>query len=130
MTFVVTSACIGVKDRSCIEVCPVDCFYDYRKPSLNKRFKKSPKKITWSDSISVFEESEDPTLDWGMLVINPEECINCGACVVECPVNAIYEDIDVPEEEKEFIEINAEISKFDEETLDKLRVLERPKTSN
>ncbi len=127
MTFVVTSNCIGVKDRSCVEVCPVDCFYDLRDPELNKRFKKKPRKITWQDDIPV-NHNEDKDLDWGMLVINPDECINCGACVVECPVKAIYEDIEVPESEREFIEINASISKLSESELDKVRVLKKPVT--
>lgn len=42
-----------------------------------------------------------------MLVINPEPCIDCGACVSACPVRAIYADVDVPETYRGFIEINA-----------------------
>ena len=45
-----------------------------------------------------------------MLVIDPEECIDCSLCVPECPVNAIYADDDVPEDQKHFIELNAELS--------------------
>ena len=55
MTFVVTEACIKCKYTDCVEVCPVDCFY----------------------------EGEN------MLVINPDECIDCGVCEPECPVDAI-----------------------------------------
>ncbi|MCS6961983.1 MAG: ferredoxin family protein [Deltaproteobacteria bacterium] len=131
MTFVVTSKCLGVKDRSCVEVCPVDCFYDLRKPSLNKRFNINPKKLNWHDDIPILEEGEfDTSLDWGMLVINPDECINCGACVVECPVDAIFEDIEVPDTEKEFVEINAQITQYSDETLNKLRVLKKPESSS
>jgi len=129
MTFVVTSACIGVKDRSCVEVCPVDCFYDLRRPSLNHRFKKKPQKVRWENDSFVQLEGEDysdKSLDWGLLVINPDECINCGACVVECPVSAIYEDIEVPEEEQVFIQINAEVASWPGEILDKARVLKKP----
>ena len=129
MTFVVTSACIGVKDRSCVEVCPVDCFYDLRKPSLNKNINKPPKKITWANDNFVRiegEEYSDPSLDWGMLVINPDECINCGACVVECPVSAIYEDLEVPEPEQSFIQINAEVATWSSQMLDEARVLKKP----
>ena len=43
-----------------------------------------------------------------MLVIDPDECIDCGLCEPACPVNAIYADSDVPDEEKAFIEINAD----------------------
>jgi ferredoxin len=42
------------------------------------------------------------------LVIDPDECIDCGACVPECPVDAIFADTDVPEEEEEWIERNEE----------------------
>lgn len=58
MTFVVTDACVKCKYTDCVEVCPVDCFY----------------------------EGEH------MLVINPEECIDCGVCVPECPIDAIEEE--------------------------------------
>ncbi len=46
------------------------------------------------------------------LVINPEECIDCDLCVPECPAEAIYADVDVPEDQQEFIEINAELAKI------------------
>ncbi len=45
------------------------------------------------------------------LVIDPEVCIDCALCVPECPVDAIYEEGDLPENMKDFIEINAELSK-------------------
>lgn len=44
------------------------------------------------------------------LVINPEECIDCHLCVDECPVNAIFPEEDVPDNQREFIEINARLS--------------------
>ena len=43
-----------------------------------------------------------------MLYIDPEECIDCGVCEPECPVEAIFMEEDVPEEWEEFIDINAE----------------------
>jgi ferredoxin len=46
-----------------------------------------------------------------MLVIDPDECIDCNLCVPECPVDAIYADDDVPEEKKEFIQLNADLAK-------------------
>jgi ferredoxin len=58
MTYVVTESCIKCKYTDCVEVCPVDCFY----------------------------EGEN------MLVIHPDECIDCGVCEPECPVNAIKAD--------------------------------------
>ncbi len=45
------------------------------------------------------------------LVIDPDECIDCTLCVAECPVEAIYPEDEVPEEQKHFIEINASLSK-------------------
>ena len=45
-----------------------------------------------------------------MLVIDPEECIDCTLCVAECPVEAIFAEDDVPAEQREFIAINAELS--------------------
>jgi ferredoxin len=76
-----------------------------------------------------------------MLVIEPDECIDCAVCIPECPVNAIYADFDVPPAQAKFIEINAELSRIfpsittkkdpppdaDEwkETTDKLHLLER-----
>ncbi len=44
------------------------------------------------------------------LVINPDECIDCDLCPVECPVDAIFEEDDVPEDQKKFIQLNAELS--------------------
>ena len=58
MTFVVTDICINCKYTDCVEVCPVDCFY----------------------------EGEN------MLVIHPDECIDCGVCEPECPIDAIIPD--------------------------------------
>jgi len=46
-----------------------------------------------------------------MLVINPEECIDCALCEPECPIDAIVPEDDVPEDQKEFIALNAELSK-------------------
>jgi ferredoxin len=46
-----------------------------------------------------------------MLVIDPDECIDCAVCIPECPVNAIYAEEDTPEDQKTFIAINAELAK-------------------
>ena len=76
MTFIVGENCIKCKHTDCVEVCPVDCFY------------------------------EGPN----MLVIHPDECIDCALCEPECPVDAIYADDELPEDQKEFLELNAELS--------------------
>lgn len=46
-----------------------------------------------------------------MLVIDPDECIDCTLCVAECPVDAIFADDDVPVDQRDFIELNAELAK-------------------
>ena len=45
-----------------------------------------------------------------MLYIHPDECIDCEACVPECPVEAIFYEDDVPDEWKEYIQINADMA--------------------
>jgi ferredoxin len=74
MTFVVTEVCIRCKYTDCVEVCPVDCFY----------------------------EGEN------MLVINPDECIDCGVCEPECPVEAIVPDSDARADK--WLDLNREYS--------------------
>lgn len=80
MPFVITQLCIGTKDASCVEVCPVDCIH----PSPGE---------------PGYESSEQ-------LYINPVECIDCGACEPACPVSAIYEEATVPEKWKSDIAKN------------------------
>ena len=72
MTYVVTQACIKCKYTDCVEVCPVDCFY----------------------------EGEN------MLVIHPDECIDCGVCEPECPAEAIMPDSEV--ETEKWLTLNRE----------------------
>ncbi|MFZ4795152.1 MAG: 4Fe-4S dicluster domain-containing protein [Blastocatellia bacterium] len=80
--YVITEPCIGTKDTACVEVCPVDCIHPTK--------------------------SEAEYADAKMLYINPDECINCGACQPACPVEAIYQDEDVPEAWQDYIAINAD----------------------
>ena len=76
MAYVVTESCIKCKYTDCVEVCPVDCFY------------------------------EGPDF----LVIHPEECIDCGLCEPECPVDAIFSEDELPPDQIPFIEINERLS--------------------
>ncbi len=46
-----------------------------------------------------------------MLVIDPDECIDCAVCIPECPVNAIYAEEDVPDDQKKFTPLNVELAK-------------------
>jgi ferredoxin len=105
MAYVVTLNCLGTKDRSCVEVCPVDCFYNIKKKKYNDQYGREAK----GDDV-------------GMLMIHPDECIHCGACETECPVEAIFEDSGVPDQFKEFVEINSsETTGLSDEELDQAR---------
>jgi NAD-dependent dihydropyrimidine dehydrogenase PreA subunit len=77
MTYVITEPCIDVLDKSCVEVCPVDCIH--------------------------YDEGEDR-----MLYIDPDECIDCGACEPACPVTAIFAEDDVPDDMKAYTALNAQ----------------------
>ena len=58
-----------------------------------------------------------------MLYINPDECIDCEACVPECPVEAIFHEDDLPDEWKEYVEINADQSQSTENITEKKKPL-------
>ncbi len=119
MTYVVCEPCIGTKDRSCVEVCPVDCFYDIHTKDLNDKTAVQPAKMR---KRRLPDGSEVEELDFGQLMINPDECINCGACETECPVEAIYEDTAVPEKWKPYVKINEETTlALTDEGLDQAR---------
>ena len=74
MTYIVALPCVDVKDKACVEECPVDCIYEGNR----------------------------------MLYIHPEECVDCGACEPVCPVEAIYYEDDLPEDQEEYFDINAQ----------------------
>jgi ferredoxin len=74
VTYVIAEPCVDVKDKSCIEECPVDCIYEGDR----------------------------------MLYIQPDECVDCGACEPVCPVEAIYYEDDVPGQWKGFSKANTE----------------------
>ncbi|EIK86590.1 ferredoxin [Gardnerella greenwoodii] len=63
MPYVIAEPCVDVKDKACVDECPVDCIYE-----------------------------GDRTL-----YINPNECVDCGACEPACPVEAIFYEDDLPE---------------------------------
>lgn len=82
MAFVIADPCIGTKDSSWVNVCPVDCIH----PSKGE---------------AQFDEVMQ-------LYIDPDVCIDCGACVPECPVTAIFPLDDVPENWRKYIDMNAD----------------------
>jgi ferredoxin len=80
MSHYIAEPCIGTKDTACVAVCPVDCIHPTK------------------------EEEDFATEE--MLYIDPDVCIDCGLCVDECPVKAIFPEDDLPEEWRKFVEIN------------------------
>jgi ferredoxin len=81
MAYVIAQPCIGVKDTACVTVCPVDCIH----PTSGE---------------AGFTETE-------MLFIDPDHCTDCGLCMDECPVAAIFPQDDLPAQWLDFIERNA-----------------------
>lgn len=93
MAYVITEPCIGVCDTACVDVCPTDAIHG---------------PISVEDIEAAEEKGEKAALVAGIqLFIDPEECISCGACEDECPVEAIFDEDDVPEEWEKYIEMNA-----------------------
>jgi len=85
MAYVIAEPCIGTKDNSCVEVCPVDCIHP---------------------------TTDEPDYDKvEMLYIDPDECIDCDACVEACPVDACFAEDQLPEEWQSFTQINADYFK-------------------
>ena len=82
MAYVIAEPCIGTKDNSCVEVCPVDCIHP------------TPDEPDYDDV--------------PMLYIDPEECIDCDACVEACPVDACFAEDQLPEEWAHYAKLNAD----------------------
>ncbi|PIQ87457.1 MAG: ferredoxin [Candidatus Omnitrophica bacterium CG11_big_fil_rev_8_21_14_0_20_45_26] len=91
MAHVITEKCLGERYGSCVAVCPVDCIH----PGEYKG--------------EVF------------MIIDPETCIDCGACIPECPINAIVGSVD---EDQAYAQVNAELTPSFKENP---KVEERPK---
>ena len=96
MSYIIGSKCVSVCDTACVGVCPVDCIYG-----------PIDKIDTGTEVESLKEKGE---LEGNQLYINPDECINCGACEPECPVEAIYEDEEqaIEDGEREYVKKNYE----------------------
>ena len=90
MAFIIVEPCVSTCDTACVEACPVDCIH-------------GPIDISGQGA-----EAQAPGFDpIGLqLYIDPEECIDCAACEPECPVEAIYEEGDVPAKWEAYIDKN------------------------
>ncbi|MDP2292430.1 MAG: 4Fe-4S dicluster domain-containing protein [Actinomycetota bacterium] len=95
---IITEACIGVKDRACVDVCPVQCIYEF----------DSVQNVLVSEQMAgsgVVENSHAPNADAvsifgdSLLYVNVDECTSCTACYQPdvCPVGAIYSEDVVPD---------------------------------
>ena len=71
-----------LRDTACVDVCPVECMV-----------------------------LGQPQEDWPWLYIDPDTCIDCGACIPECPYEAIFPEEEVPDQWREFVALNADMSR-------------------
>ena len=95
---IITEACIGTKDRACVDVCPVQCIYEFD-PATNVLFAEDEAgsgeventHTPNGDAIAIFGDS--------LLYVNVDECTSCTACYQPdvCPVGAIYSEEHVPD---------------------------------
>ena len=95
---IITEACIDVKDRACVDVCPVQCIYEYD-PTTNTLVSEE------QAGSGVIENTHQPNPDLvavfgdSILYVNLDECTSCTACYQPdvCPVGAIYSEEQVPD---------------------------------
>jgi ferredoxin len=95
---IITEACIGTKDRACVDVCPVQCIYEFD-PANNVLYSEieagsgvvENSHVPNPDAIAIFADS--------LLYVNADECTSCTACYQPdvCPVGAIYSEERVPD---------------------------------
>jgi ferredoxin len=93
MSFIIGKSCVDCMDTACVEVCPVDCIHGpIDIEGLGREVHR--------EGIAAFPG--------GQLYINPDVCIDCGACEPECPVDAIYadEDLAIKAGEEEYVHKN------------------------
>ena len=90
MPYIIAEPCVSTCDTACVDVCPVDCIHGpYDKEGAGAE---------------VHKDGFNP--DGVQLYIDHDECIDCGACEPECPVEAIFDEEDTPDEWKKYIKIN------------------------
>lgn len=92
MPYVITSKCVGTCDTACVDVCPSDCIVG---------------PVPLAELRSVPPAERAARFAGTQMFIDPDPCIDCGACLDECPVAAIYPDDEVPPEHQGDIARNA-----------------------
>ncbi len=97
MAYIICDPCISTCDTACVDVCPVDCIHG--------------PVDTEGSGAEVKEDGFDP--EGKQLYINPDVCIDCDACVPACPVDAIFEESEVPDEWQGSIRLNYEFFGLD-----------------
>jgi NAD-dependent dihydropyrimidine dehydrogenase PreA subunit len=93
MAYVITQQCIGTCDTACVDVCPCDCILG---PIPVDQLRQVPTSARGTQFPGI------------QMFIDPDACIDCGSCVAECPVNAIYLDEEVPDAHRDDIARNAQ----------------------
>jgi NAD-dependent dihydropyrimidine dehydrogenase PreA subunit len=100
MAYVITEPCLGTCDTSCVKVCPVDC--------IKTKFEHGRKTLDETHLDKLPDADRKKVVAKLQLYIDPEVCIDCGACEPECPVDAIFEADQVPAKWKHYIKVNAD----------------------
>jgi NAD-dependent dihydropyrimidine dehydrogenase PreA subunit len=91
VAYVITEPCVGTCDTACVDVCPADCIH-------------GPLPL---DAIRDAAAGGGEGVRSLQLYIDPQSCIDCAACVSECPVDAIFHENDVPTPWREYVGRNA-----------------------
>ncbi len=98
MAYIITEPCVSVCDGACVPVCPTECIHGPIDPKGK------------ANELATLESVEGK-----MLYIDPDNCIDCVACVYVCPVDAIFLEEEVPDKWKHYIDINKNFFKSDQE---------------
>ena len=93
MAYVITQKCVGTCDTACVDVCPCDCIVG---------------PVPLSELRAVAPAERGARFPGLQLFVDTDDCVDCGACMAECPEDAIYHEDDVPAEHHADIARNAQ----------------------
>ena len=95
---IITEACIDVKDRACVDVCPVQCIYEYD-PAKGVLFSEDEAGSGVVENTHAPDPEAVTVFGDSILYVNMDECTSCTACYQPdvCPVGAIYTEEQVPD---------------------------------